>query len=98
MVTRNESTIGMNNYLSILSLISFIFWSLFVVFIFMGEFIYAGVFGILAAFIFGWFASKKGRPETSSIKHFSFSLGLTLSGVVVYLVIYTSAKVIISAL
>lgn len=54
----------------------------------------SGVFGILSIFSFGWYASKKGRPQESLFKHNLFALGLTVTTLLVYFTTYTIAMLI----
>lgn len=48
-----------------------------------------GLIGILTVFLYGWYASKKGHPDSSLSKHISFSIGLTVLTLIIYLVCYT---------
>jgi hypothetical protein len=53
-----------------------------------------GLFGILSIFAFGWYASKKGRPQKPLIKHNLFAFGLTVTTLFIYFVTFTVALII----
>lgn len=44
----------------------------------------AGMFGLIAAFSYGWHASRRGRPNAGQSKHLLFAAGLALTTLILF--------------